>query len=94
MILVPAVAKKVSFEEIFERLEKTGIFKVNEITPQLQKTESTLSDGVNTSGSIMKEVAYRDVSRICKMGKAKLLAVLVEDKIKGIVNAKLTEMRT
>jgi hypothetical protein len=42
----------------------------------------------------MKDVAYRDVSRICKMGKAKLLAVLVEDKIKGIVNAKLTEMRT
>jgi hypothetical protein len=32
---MPAVAKKVSFEEIFERLESTGIFKVNEITPQL-----------------------------------------------------------
>ena len=28
------------------------------------------------------------------MGKAKLLAVLVEDKVKGIVNAKLTDMTT
>ena len=63
---MPTSAKKVTFEEIWARLEGSGIF----------------SDSAQGGAPIVsKEATYRDVSRMCKMGKAPMLAEKVDEKI-------------
>lgn len=47
----------------------------------------------STNQNISKESTFRDVSKLCKMGKAQALSDRVEDKIKDIVHASLVEMR-
>ena len=64
MFLVPTLARQVTFDELWERLEKTGIFNADK------------------NMDISKEAAFRDVAKLCKMGKAKVLCDRVEDKIK------------
>lgn len=73
---MPTLAKKITFQEVCDRLEKAGIFSAE-----------------NTQ-SISKEAAFRDVSRLCKMGKAVALSEYVEEKIKTIVQASLEDMRS
>ena len=72
---MPTLTKQVTFEEVWERLERSGIFSADK------------------NQDISKESAFRDVSKLCKMGKAKMLSDRVEDKIKDIVQASLVEMR-
>ena len=68
--VVPLTAKKVTFDDIWARLEGSGIF-----------SESAQGD----ASLVSKEATYRDVSRICKMGKAPLLAEKVDEKIQSLV---------
>lgn len=72
---MPTLAKKITFDEVWARLENSGIFS-------------------SSSQTVAKEAAFRDVSKLCKMGKASLLSEKVEEKIKAIVQASLVEMRT
>ena len=71
---MPTLAKQVTFEEVWERLERSGIFSADQ------------------NQSISKESAFRDVSKLCKMGKASLLSDRVEEKVKDIVNVSLAEV--
>ena len=73
---MPTLARKVTFDEVWERLENSGIFSSDR------------------NQNISKEAAFRDVQKLCKMGKASVLSDRVEEKIKEIVNASLVEMRT
>ena len=72
---MPTLARKVTFDEVWQRLESSGIFNQNK------------------TSQISKEAAFRDVSKLCKMGKAQTLSDKVEEKIKDIVHASLSEMR-
>lgn len=73
--VVPTLAKQETFDEVWERIEKSGVFSAEK------------------GQGISKEAAFRDVNKLCKLGKAALLSERVENRIKDLVITRLQEMR-
>jgi len=72
---MPTLAKQETFDEVWERIEKSGVFSAEK------------------GQGISKEAAFRDVNKLCKLGKAALLSERVENRIKDLVITRLQEMR-